>query len=251
MTTSTAPATPSAPSGSALVLDGVRLTYPDGAGRRLTALDEVSLAVAAGELVAVVGPSGSGKSSLLAVAATLLCPDAGAVRIAGRDTARLRASARTALRRECVGVVFQQPNLLPSLTALDQLLVLPRLRGWRRARAHRAADRERAEALLGSVGLDAAQRRRRPHQLSGGERQRVNIARALFGEPSVLLVDEPTSALDRERGAAVAALLADVTRRHACATLLVTHDDAALAPADRVLHLRDGRLSPVSARAAA
>ncbi|MEU1311292.1 ABC transporter ATP-binding protein [Streptomyces cinnamoneus] len=240
-------ATPPAAAAPALSLEDVTLTYPDG-GRRLTALDGVSLSVAAGELVAVVGPSGSGKSTLLAVAATLLSPDAGRVVVAGRDTAGTTAKERTALRRERIGIVFQQPNLLPSLTAEEQLMAVAHLRGGRRGRLRapfgpwaRAA-RADAAGLLESVGLDAAQRGRRPHRLSGGERQRVNIARALSGGPSVLLVDEPTSALDHERGERVVELLAEVTRRYRTATVLVTHDRTLLGRADRVLEMRDGRL---------
>lgn len=227
-----------------LTLDSVRLTYPDG-DRRLTALDDISLEVAAGELLAVAGPSGSGKSSLLAVAATLLRPDSGRVVVAGRDTARLSDKERTALRREHIGIVFQQSNLLGSLTALEQLLAVEHLRGG----SVRAA-RERAGALLDSVGLDAAKRARRPHQLSGGERQRVNIARALFCRPSVLLVDEPTSALDHDRGAQIVSLLAQITRDHGTATVMVTHDRSLMATADRLLPMADGRLdvTPTPAR---
>ncbi|WP_424890527.1 ABC transporter ATP-binding protein [Streptomyces sp. XH2] len=220
----------------ALSLDAVTLTYPDG-DRRLTALDAVSMDVAPGELVAVAGPSGSGKSSLLAVAATLLHPDEGRVTVAGRDTGPMSARARTALRRERIGIVFQQANLLPSLTAEEQLLAVAHVRG-----ASVRAARARAAELLESVGLDTAKRRRRPHQLSGGERQRVNIARALSGGPSVLLVDEPTSALDHERGGQVVELLAEVTRAHRTATVLVTHDRELLGRADRVLTMADGRL---------
>jgi putative ABC transport system ATP-binding protein len=220
----------------ALALTDVRLTYPDG-DRRLTALDGVTFQVTAGEFVAVVGPSGSGKSSLLAVAATLRRPDSGVVAVAGRDVGRMGARERTALRREQIGIVFQQANLLPSLTAVEQLLAVEHLRGGR----PRAA-RERAEALLASVGLDAAQRARRPHQLSGGERQRVNIARALFAGPSVLLVDEPTSALDHERGRRIVELLAEVTADHGTATVMVTHDQALLGRADRVVEMHDGAL---------
>ncbi|AZQ74052.1 ABC transporter ATP-binding protein [Streptomyces luteoverticillatus] len=219
-----------------LSLQDAVLTYPDG-DHTLTALDRVSLDVAPGELVAVVGPSGSGKSSLLAVAATLRRPDTGRVVVAGRDTGAMGAKERTALRRERIGIVFQQPNLLPSLTAEEQVLAVAHLRG-----ASVRAARARAAELLESVGLDAAKRRRRPHQLSGGERQRVNIARALFGGPAVLLVDEPTSALDHERGERVVELLAEVTRRHRTATVLVTHDRGLLGRADRVLTMRDGRL---------
>ncbi|KDN81557.1 ABC transporter ATP-binding protein [Kitasatospora cheerisanensis] len=220
-----------------LALSGVTLTYPDGESR-LTALDDVELSVAPGEFVAVVGPSGCGKSSLLAVAATLLRPDRGRVLIDGVDAGALGEQQRTSLRRERLGIVFQQSNLLASLTAVEQLLVLESVRGRRPAAARR-----RAEELLESVGLAGPKQLRRPHQLSGGERQRVNIARALFGSPSVLLVDEPTSALDHERGAQVVELLAGVTRTHGTATVMVTHDRELLGRTDRVLEMHDGRLT--------
>ncbi|MFG2823246.1 ABC transporter ATP-binding protein [Kitasatospora sp. NPDC048365] len=220
-----------------LALRDVTLTYPDGEAR-LTALDAVSLDVAPGEFTAVAGPSGSGKSSLLAVAATLLRPDRGEVLIDGVDAGALGDRERTALRRDRLGIVFQQSNLLASLTAVEQLLVLESVRGRRPREARR-----RAEELLASVGLEGAKQRRRPHQLSGGERQRVNIARALFGEPSVLLVDEPTSALDHERGAQIVTLLAEITRAHSTATVMVTHDRDLLGRVDRVLEMHDGRLS--------
>ncbi|MFF8598354.1 ABC transporter ATP-binding protein [Streptomyces sp. NPDC015232] len=222
-----------------LLLDHVTLTYPDGDGR-LTALDAVCLDVPAGRLAAVVGPSGSGKSSLLAVAATLVTPDSGRVVVAGTDTGPLTPAARAELRREKIGIVFQQPNLLPSLTALEQLQVMAHLSG----RTTRAV-RERAAELLDAVDL-GAQAHRRPHQLSGGQRQRVNIARALMNEPSVLLVDEPTSALDHERGAAVVELLAGLTAERGTATVLVTHDRTHLGRADRVVTVRDGRLTEES-----
>ncbi|MFI8519574.1 ABC transporter ATP-binding protein [Streptomyces sp. NPDC085481] len=218
-----------------LLLEEVTLTYPDGDGR-LTALDAVSLDVPAGRLTAVVGPSGSGKSSLLAVAATLVTPDHGRVVVAGTETGPLSQAAKAQLRRERIGIVFQQPNLLPSLTALEQLQVMAHLSG-RTSRAMRG----RAAELLDAVGL-GDQAHRRPHQLSGGQRQRVNIARALMNEPSVLLVDEPTSALDHERGAAVMELLAGLTAERGTATVLVTHDRTHLGRADRTVTVRDGRL---------
>ncbi|MFF5933016.1 ABC transporter ATP-binding protein [Streptomyces sp. NPDC012508] len=219
-----------------LLLDDVTLTYPDGDGR-LTALDAVSLEVPAGRVTAVVGPSGSGKSSLLAVAATLVTPDRGRVVVAGTETAALDPAGRAALRRERIGIVFQQPNLLPSLTAVEQLQVMAHLSG-----ARPKAVRERALTLLDAVGLvDLAARR--PHQLSGGQRQRVNIARALMNEPSVLLVDEPTSALDHERGGAVVDLLVALTRERGTATVLVTHDEAHATRADTLVQVEDGRLT--------
>ncbi|MBZ6231729.1 ABC transporter ATP-binding protein [Streptomyces olivaceus] len=220
-----------------LILTDVTLTHPDGDGR-LTALDRVTLEVPGGGLTAVVGPSGSGKSSLLAVAATLITPDSGTVAVDGTDTTGLSRGELADLRRHRIGIVFQQPNLLPSLTAAEQLQVMARLDG-RRPRPARG----RALELLDAVGL-ADHAGRRPHQLSGGQRQRVNIARALMNDPGVLLVDEPTSALDHERGAAVVDLITRLTRERGTATVLVTHDRAQLAAADRVARLHDGRLSP-------
>lgn len=225
-----------------LTLTDVTLTYPDGASR-LTALDRVSLDVPAGTLTAVVGPSGSGKSSLLAVAATLISPDAGRVVVAGTDTAGLDRDALTTLRRDRIGIVFQQPNLLPSLTAAEQLEVMAHLAGH----SPRAA-RPRAFELLDAVGMaDLADRR--PHQLSGGQRQRVNIARALMGDPAVLLVDEPTSALDHERGAAIIDLVVTLTHRQGAATVLVTHDRAHLGEVDQVVEMLDGRVRQPAAAA--
>ncbi|MDG4858721.1 ABC transporter ATP-binding protein [Streptomyces sp. T-3] len=222
-------------SSSNLLLDDVTLTYPDGDGR-LTALDRVGLSVPGGTMTAIVGPSGSGKSSLLAVAATLVTPDSGEVVVGGTSTGSLGPAEKSALRRERIGIVFQQPNLLASLTSVEQLQVMAHL-GGRKPRQARA----RALELLAAVGL-ADKADRRPHQLSGGQRQRVNIARALMNEPSVLLVDEPTSALDHERGAAVLDLLVRLTRERATSTVLVTHDRAHLADADQVLAMADGRL---------
>ncbi|MFJ9929590.1 ABC transporter ATP-binding protein [Streptomyces misionensis] len=219
-----------------LRLTDVTLTYPDG-DTRLTALDRVSLEVPRGSLTAVVGPSGSGKSSLLAVAATLVTPDAGTVTVDGTRTTGLSRRELTELRRRTIGIVFQQPHLLPSLTAVEQLQVMAHLDGRSPAGA-----RGRAMELLDAVGL-ADRAGRRPHQLSGGQRQRVNIARALMNEPTVLLVDEPTSALDHERGAGVVALLARLTRHQPTATVLVTHDRTHLGAADRIAEVHDGRLT--------
>ncbi|WP_406500963.1 ABC transporter ATP-binding protein [Streptomyces sp. NBC_01590] len=219
-----------------LTLADVTLTYPDGDGR-LTALDRISLDVPAGSLTAVVGPSGSGKSSLLAVAATLVTPDSGRVVVAGTDTVGLGRADQARLRREHIGIVFQQPNLLPSLTAVEQLQAMTHLSGG----SVRSA-RGRALELLDAVGL-ADRAGRRPHQLSGGQRQRINIARALMNDPAVLLVDEPTSALDHERGAAVLDLLVALTRERSTATVLVTHDLAHLDRTDRTVRMDDGRLT--------
>ncbi|MFR9797906.1 ABC transporter ATP-binding protein [Streptomyces sp. MS06] len=218
-----------------LHLTDVTLTYPDG-DTRLTALDRVSLHVPRGNVTAVVGPSGSGKSSLLAVAATLVTPDAGTVTVDGADTAGLSRAELAELRRHRIGIVFQQPHLLPSLTAAEQLQVMARIDGRSPRRV-----RGRSLELLDAVGL-GEQAHRRPHQLSGGQRQRVGLARALMNDPTVLLVDEPTSALDHARGAAVVDLITRLTHERATATVLVTHDRTHLGAADRVAEVRDGRL---------
>ncbi|MFI1332849.1 ABC transporter ATP-binding protein [Streptomyces sp. NPDC020845] len=225
-----------------LNLADITLTYPDGEDR-LTALDDVTLDVPKGSLTAVVGPSGSGKSSLLAVAATLITPDAGTVTIDGTTTAGMTRGELAELRRHKIGIVFQQPNLLPSLTAAEQLQVMARIDGRSPAKA-----RGRAMELLDAVGL-ADHAHRRPHQLSGGQRQRVNIARALMNDPTVLLVDEPTSALDHERGAAIIDLITRLTHHQATATVLVTHDRTHLTAVDRFAEVHDGRLNlPTPAR---
>ncbi|MDP9937808.1 ABC transporter ATP-binding protein [Paenarthrobacter nicotinovorans] len=224
---------------TALGLINVSLEYPDG-GSTLKALDSVDLSVARGEFLSLVGPSGSGKSSLLAVAATLIKPTAGLVIIDGQDVAALKEAERTALRRDKVGIIFQQPNLLPSLTAVEQLMVREHLRGNRAKEARREA-----EQLLDVVGLSAALHKR-PHQLSGGQRQRVNIARALMGKPTVLLVDEPTAALDHERSESIVRLLRQVTDEFQTATVMVTHDTEFLPLTDAVTTMRDGRISRAS-----
>ncbi|MEU8833734.1 ABC transporter ATP-binding protein [Streptomyces sp900116325] len=223
-----------------LSLTDITLTYPDGASR-LTALDQVTLQVPKGSLTAVVGPSGSGKSSLLAVAATLITPDTGTVTIDGTPTTGLNRGDLADLRRHKIGIVFQQPNLLSSLTAAEQLQVMAHVDGRNPRSAH-----DRAMELLDAVGL-ADQAGRRPHQLSGGQRQRINIARALMNDPTVLLVDEPTSSLDHERGAVVIGLLTRLTHQQATATVLVTHDRTHLTAVDDVVEVHDGRLRLPSA----
>lgn len=221
---------------SAIALVNVTLEYPDG-DSTLKALDAVDLSVRRGEFLSLVGPSGSGKSSLLAVAATLVKPTSGLVMIDGQDVTALKEADRTALRRDKVGIIFQQPNLLPSLTAVEQLLVRAHLRGESVQEA-----RVKAEQLLDVVGLASATNKR-PHQLSGGQRQRVNIARALMGSPAVLLVDEPTAALDHERSESIVRLLRRVTDEFSTATLMVTHDTEFLPLTDSVATMRDGRIS--------
>jgi putative ABC transport system ATP-binding protein len=226
-----------------ITLDHVRLTFPDGAGR-ITAVDDVSLTGRPGAVTGLTGPSGSGKSSILALAATLVRPDRGEVWIGDVEASRLSPAEAPALRRERIGIVFQQSNLLPSLTAREQLEVVAEL-GGRDRRTRRRAVRSRVGELLEAVGL-SAHAGKRPEQLSGGQRQRVAIARALVHDPEVLLVDEPTSALDQERGGAVMELLAGLTHDRRTSTLLVTHDLVHRDSLDDLLTVVDGRLQPTA-----
>ncbi|GMM96531.1 ABC transporter ATP-binding protein [Microbacterium sp. MTN4-26] len=219
-------------------LNNITLTFPDG-DSRVTAVDHVTLAAHPGTVTGITGPSGSGKSSLLAVAATLIRPDSGQVLIDDINTTGLTAGEATKMRRDKIGIVFQQSNLVPSLTALEQLSVMNEL-GARHSRRNRRAAAERAGALLDAVDL-AAHAVKRPHQLSGGQRQRVNIARALMNDPSVLLVDEPTSALDQERGASIIELILRLTDELNTSTLLVTHDLVHLPRMHGVVTLVDGK----------
>ncbi|MFR0358190.1 ABC transporter ATP-binding protein [Streptomyces sediminimaris] len=229
---------PSSGTGASPALRLTDVTLQLGSGeQRVTALDQVTLTVSPGEFLAVTGPSGSGKSSLLAVAGGLQTPTQGTVHVAGADLSGLSERRRTAHRRRHIGYVFQHANLLASLTALEQLLLPAHLSG-----RLSAAARSRATELLEAVGM-THRADRRPDQLSGGERQRVGLARALVMAPEVLLVDEPTSALDRARARDVVNLLAEQTRARTTATVMVTHDTEILDAADRVLSLRDGRLT--------
>ncbi|NKY48666.1 ABC transporter ATP-binding protein [Nocardia vermiculata] len=233
-----------------LTVSDLTLTYPDGDGR-ITALDRVGLTVRGGEIAAITGPSGSGKSSLLATVSTLVRPDSGRIVLetdGGRvDLTQVGRREATTLRREQIGIIFQQPNLIPALTAIEQLEVMNHLGGrFAVSPRQRRETRTKAQELLDSVGLSGHEHKR-PAQLSGGQRQRVNIARALMHSPHLLVVDEPTSALDSERGAAVIDLIVDVVGEHGAATLLVTHDHAHLHRMDAVYRMVDGRLSTTTA----
>lgn len=199
------------------------------------ALREVDLSVQAGELVAVMGPSGSGKSTLLTIAGTLEDPTSGEVAIAERDLAALSRSERARLRRRSIGYVFQDFNLLPGLTAVENVALPLELDGVRAKVAHAAA-----LAVLSRLGL-AERADRFPDDLSGGESQRVAIARAVVGDRRLLLADEPTGALDSVNGEAVMRLLRSACR-DGVAGVVVTHDAQLASWADRVVFLRDGRV---------
>lgn len=220
-----------------LIVENVTLELGDG-DQQIRALDDVSATVHPGELAVVLGPSGAGKSSLLAVCGGLRTPTSGTVIVADKVISQLSPAALTRVRRDLISFVFQQSNLVPSLTAVEQLLLIAHLKG----RRPNSADRERARALLAEVGM-SHRADRRPEQLSGGERQRIGIARALMSEPTLLLVDEPTSMLDQERGKAIVELLAAQCSEHQVAALMVTHDNDMVKAASTVMHIRDGRLT--------
>ena len=225
------------PDDDVIRLDGVTKTYQAGAHGVPPALDDLSLRVTAGEVVAVMGPSGSGKSTLLNLIAGLDRPSAGTVTVAGRRIEGLGESGLARFRARHIGIIFQFFNLLDDLTVQDNVLLPAQLAG-----ASRRTARARARELLEQMGIER-HRDDYPARLSGGQRQRVAIARALVNSPELLLADEPTGALDSETGAQIVALLRGLRDEHGTTILLVTNDDAVAAQADRVLRLRDGRLS--------
>jgi putative ABC transport system ATP-binding protein len=200
------------------------------------ALRDVSLAIAAAELVALSGPSGSGKSTLLNIIGCLDRPDNGVVSVAGRSTSALSAKALAGLRLQHLGFVFQSFNLVPVLTAFENVeypLLL--------ARTPATESRDRVASVLARVGL-AAKMHRRPDELSGGERQRVAIARALVNRPALVLADEPTANLDSVTSDAVLDLMNELRDQYDLAFLVASHDPRVLARMDRVVSVRDGQI---------
>ena len=215
-----------------LALENVALTLPSAAGP-VEILRDLSLTLAAGERAALVGPSGSGKSSLIAVAAGLEQPSAGRVMLFGQDLGRLSEDGRAKLRRGRVSLVFQSFHLLPNMTAEENVSAPLEIAGDRAAMMT-------ARDWLDRVGL-GARLRHYPHQLSGGEQQRVALARALAPRPALLFADEPTGNLDGANARHVADLLFELVEQSGAALLLVTHDPVLAARAGRVVTLRDGR----------
>lgn len=208
-------------------------TYPTAAGP-LTVLDDVSFSVRAGGTIAIVGPSGSGKTTLLGLCAGLDRAHAGAVRIAGESLDALDEDGRARVRNAHVGFVFQNFQLIPTLTALENVLVPIELRGERGRESE-------AMALLGRVGL-AERADHYPVQLSGGEQQRVALARAFINRPKLLFCDEPTGNLDGSNAGTVTELIFGLNREHGTTLVLVTHDLELAARCDRILRLRAGRV---------
>lgn len=218
--------------------------YPRvGGDGPLTVLDSVSLEVEAGDIVSILGPSGSGKTTLLGLLAGLDLPTEGKVVLAGSELSSLDEDARAALRADTIGFVFQNFQLVPTLTALENVLVPLEL-----LPAHRAIDRdasdERARMLLGRVGLES-RLDHYPTQLSGGEQQRVGIARAFANEPRILFADEPTGNLDSATGGAIVELLFDLNRERGTTLVIVTHDVELAQQTRRIVTLRSGRVESI------
>jgi putative ABC transport system ATP-binding protein len=217
------------------LLEVRRVSHRYGDGKAaVAALDNVSFSLDQGLLLAVLGPSGSGKTTLLSVIAGLLTPTSGEVILDGQEVHLHTARETARFRRQNIGIVFQEYHLIPYLTARENLLLVPHLRG-----GISGEDRGRADALLGEFDL-GARARHKPAELSGGERQRVAIARAFMNEPKVMLVDEPTSHLDTERGRQVLELLRDHIHGRAMTCVMVTHDQRMTDQADQTLRLVDG-----------
>jgi putative ABC transport system ATP-binding protein len=219
----------------ALVLTDVRKVYGSG-GNETVALDRATLTVGADEIVALVGPSGSGKTTLCSIAGGILAPTSGVVEVAGRDITDFSSRQLTEFRRDVVGFVFQSVNLVPFLTARENLLVVDEM-----GRRQRGEARRRADQLLDELGL-ADRSDNLPSELSGGERQRVAIGRALMNEPQLVLFDEPTSALDSTIGKQVTELIRNEMKSRGTAAVIVTHDERVTGVADRTVRVSDGVL---------
>jgi putative ABC transport system ATP-binding protein len=217
----------------AVAATAVTRRYGDGESA-VDALRGVTIEVPAGQFTAVMGPSGSGKSTLMHLLAGLDTPSSGTVEVGGEDITSMSDKQLTKLRRKHIGFVFQQFNLLPTLTAEENILLPLSIAG-------RKPDKGDLEALIARVGLQE-RRRHRPSQLSGGQQQRVAIARALISRPTVLFADEPTGNLDSASGTEILALLREAVELDGQTTLMVTHDAHAAAAADRVVFIADGRI---------
>ncbi len=219
-----------------LVVDDVTKIY--GAGdQQVTALDRVSMHVSSDELLLLMGPSGSGKTTLLTIAGALLRPTSGSIQVGGSELSELSDKQLAKFRNDKIGFVFQAVNLIPFLTARENLLVVRSLGG---GRVDDAA-KQRADSLLDELGL-GDRGDNLPAQLSGGQQQRVAIGRALMNEPTMLLIDEPTSALDSELGRQVMELIRTEVKRRGIAGIVVTHDERVVDFGDRTLQMVDGRI---------
>jgi putative ABC transport system ATP-binding protein len=207
-------------------------------GETVVAVSDAAFTAAPGEVIAIVGPSGSGKSTLLALLGLLERPDSGSIELDGVPYSELTSREEATYRASKIGFVFQAFNLIPNLTAKQNVMLSLEFAGWP------VADRDdRAVEMLESVGLTGDKQLRRPSHLSGGEQQRVAIARAFAPEPRIILADEPTGALDRKTGTVIIDLLRDAASAYGAIVLIVTHDEQVAARADRQLRIEDGVLT--------
>ena len=232
-TTITAPAAPQAPASSIVRLQGVSKIYGSG-DAQVRALDDVSVGFGAGEFTAIMGPSGSGKSTMMHILAGLDAPTSGRVFVEDTDITALKDTALTKLRRDRIGFVFQSFNLVPTLDARANILLPMRLAG-------KAPEKEWFDLIVNSLGI-ANRLSHRPSEMSGGQQQRVAVARALMSRPAVIVADEPTGNLDSHSTNEVMDLLRRAVDELGQSVIMVTHDTATAAYADRVLVCRDGRI---------
>ena len=232
-TTITAPAASQAPASSIVRLQGVTKIYGSG-DAQVRALDDVSVGFGAGEFTAIMGPSGSGKSTMMHILAGLDAPTAGHVFVEDTDITALKDTALTKLRRDRIGFVFQSFNLVPTLDARANILLPMRLAG-------KAPEKEWFDLIVNSLGI-ADRLSHRPSEMSGGQQQRVAVARALMSRPAVIVADEPTGNLDSHSTDEVMDLLRRAVDELSQSVIMVTHDTATAAYADRVLVCRDGRI---------
>jgi putative ABC transport system ATP-binding protein len=231
------PVAPARGTDLSLRMEGVRKLYRMG-DEDVVALDHATLEVGSDEIIALVGPSGSGKTTLCSIAGGILGATEGTVVVGGEDITHHNAKQLTSFRRDKVGFVFQSVNLVPFLTARENLLVVDEV-GKRKG----AEAKARADQLLEELGL-TDRRNNLPAQLSGGQRQRVAIGRALMNDPALVLFDEPTSALDTKLGDQVVHLIRDEMKSRGTAAIIVTHDERITHYADRTVHIIDGRIEP-------
>ena len=223
-----------------LIITSLNKTFKTPAGD-VTAVRDVSFSTKPGEMVAIVGASGSGKSNLLSLLGLLESPDNGSIKVDDVELAGLDAKGRTAYRARKVGFVFQQFNLIPNLSALENVMLPLEFAGWS------VSERKtRAREVLSTVGLGDDKVLRRPAKLSGGEQQRVAIARALVTNPGLILADEPTGNLDRKTGERIIALLRDAAEQEKRTVVVVTHDEKIATAADRRLEIEDGVLREIA-----
>jgi putative ABC transport system ATP-binding protein len=218
-----------------LEMTHVTKTYQVG-GQTVRALDSIDLTLHGGEFVSIVGPSGAGKSTLLHMLGALDRPDSGSIRFQGNEISNLNDEKQSEFRRHSVGFVFQFFNLLPTMTAWENVAVPKLLDGARMSKV-----KSRALDLLALVGL-AERAEHRPSELSGGQMQRVAVARALMMDPQLILADEPTGNLDTKTGAAIMGLLTDIAHQDGRSVVMVTHNLDAASSTDRVITLTDGRV---------